>query len=304
MVLTDYIDQYLQHSEVEKGLSETTVGGYGYELAKFINFLEANGLPLAPHQVQTGHIRQYLTYLKKERRYKTVSLKRILSIIKSYFNYLLRQENCGVLENPTQEIPSFKTPKRLPQVLSWAETRQFLLQIRKVSSYPARDYAIFLLLLKACCRLQELEQLTIQCLDTKKCWVSICGKGAKKRQILLPAEVCRALEDYLEIRRHVATSEALFLSPTGKPMSKSALSCLFKSLAKKTGIYRPGLSIHKLRHTCLTLKLQEGLDMGALQEMAGHASISTTQIYHQVAEREMVQEGLLQVGPAASKGSF
>lgn len=293
MFLTDYIDKYLQYNEVEKGLSETTVGGYGYELARLLHFLEANGLPQIPHQVQPGHIRQYLAYLKNERRYKTVSLKRVLSIIKSFFNYLLRQEDCGVLKNPTREIPSFKTPKGLPQVLSWAETRQFLLQIKKVSSYPARDYAIFLLLLKACCRLQELEQLTVQSLDTEKCWVLISGKGAKKRQILLPGEVCRALEDYLEIRRHVAASEALFLSPTGKPMNRSAFSRLFKSLAKKTGIYRPGLSIHKLRHTCLTLKLQEGVDMGALQEMAGHASISTTQVYHQVAKREMIQEGLL-----------
>lgn len=288
MYLSEYIQEYLRYSEGEKGLSETTLGGYGYELARMLHYFEKNRLPLVPHHIQARHISQYLTYLKKERHYKPVSLKRVVSIIKSFFNYLLQHQDGSVSENPARGIPSIKTPQKLPQVLSWGETRQFLTGIRKVSSYPARDYAIFLLLLKACCRLQELQQLTIHSVDTKRRLVSILGKGGKVRQILLPEEACRALEDYLEIRRHVAACDALFLSPTGKPLGKSAFSGLFKSLAKKTGVYRPGLSIHKLRHTGLTLKLQEGVEMGALQEMAGHASMSTTQIYHQVA---MAQEG-------------
>lgn len=290
MFLKDYISEFLRYNEVEKGLSETTVGGYGYELARLLHYFAENGLPLVPHQILTPHISQYLDHLQKERGYKPVSLKRVISIIKSFFNYLLRQEQGSIADNPARALPSIKVTKNLPQVLSWAETRQFLSGIRKVSSYPARDYAIFLLLLKACCRLQELEKLTVHCLDTRKRQVSFCGPGGKRRQVLLPPEVCRAVEDYLEIRRHVAVSEALFLSPTGKPLSKSAFGCLFKSLAKKTGIYRRGLSIHKLRHTCLAWQLQEGLDMGALQEMAGHASMSTTVIYHQVAQRERVRE--------------
>ncbi len=297
MLLANGIQDFIRHIESEKGLSSTTVSNYEYELKRLLLFFQEQGLHLAPGDISSRHIDRYIECLREERRYKPASVKRVISIIRSFFNFLMGEGAGGVEENPTRNMPAVKMPKKLPQILTPAEIHQFLSGIKKVSSYPARDYAISLFFLQTCCRLQELQRLRVGSVDLRKQHVDIAGLGGLKRRIPLTKEACRALEDYLEVRNPRTDTDLLFLSPLGVPMSKSNISCLFRSLAKKTGIYRQGLSVHKLRHTCLTSKLQEGVNIGELQEIAGHASQSSTNIYKKVAHSEKVrQTGISSVG--------
>ena len=295
MLFSQCIHEYLKYVEEEKGLSGATVENYAYELNRFHLYFKEKDIDLIPKEVTLQDIHQYISWLRKERGYKPASVKRILSIIRSFFNYLVWTGACGLKENPTNNIPSVRAQKKLPLVLSLAESQKFLRGIKKVSSYPARDYAIFLLFLQACCRLQELQQLKLTSIDLQEGYVDIDGLGGLRRVPLTP-EVCEALADYLDVRNHIGGTDFLFLSPTGSPMNKSGISSLFKSLAKKTGVYRKGLSVHKLRHTCLAFKLQEGVKIGELQEIAGHASPSSTSIYKRVVELQKIRQLGMSVG--------
>ena len=295
MSFTRCIQDYIRHIRENKELSPSTVENYDYELRRLQDFFAQKGTPLVPGKVTSRHIGQYLGWLKEERGYKPASIKRVTSVIRSFFNYLIWTGGEGVRENPTLTLPSVKIQKKLPQVLSAAESRQFITGIKKVSSFPSRDYAMFLLFLHACCRLQELQQLKLDSIHLQEGYLEI-GELSRTRRVPLSPEACRALSEYMEIRRHQGGTDALFLTPQGKPVTKSGISCLFKSLARKTGVYKPGLSVQKLRHTGLALKLQEGLDMGELQEFAGHASSSTTHIYRRVVEMQKSRQYSASVG--------
>ncbi len=300
MLFSRCIQDYLKYVEEEKGLSSTTIDNYGYELKRFHQYFTERGVELAPKDVKLQEIHRYITWLREDRGYKPASVKRVLSIIRSFFNYLVWTGACGLEENPALNLPMVQAQKKLPQVMSPAETRKFLQGIKKVSNFPTRDYAIFLLFLQACCRLQELQQLKLSSVDLDKGKVEIKGLRGVRR-VPLTLEACRALDDYLNVRLFLQGTDHLFVNPAGFPMSKPGISSLFKSLAKKTGVYRKGLSVHKLRHTCLVLKLQDGLNMNTLQKIAGHANPSSTHIYRKVVEMQKVRERAMSVKEEAEE---
>lgn len=116
----------------------------------------------------------------------------------------------------------------------------------------------------------------------------LIGKGNKERQVPLTEKTCRALEEYLKVRRPVSERErAVFLNKDGRAISRRGVQKLFERICVKAGLSRPGLFVHKLRHTCLTLLLQVGVDLVTLKEIAGHEHVSTTEIYLHVTQEEV-----------------
>ncbi|PKM79266.1 MAG: integrase [Firmicutes bacterium HGW-Firmicutes-13] len=287
MLLEYCIQDFLSYLEVERGSSPNTIEGYAVDLGLFLSFLKQNELPLSAEDITVQHLRQFLVYLKKERNNSPVTVKRKVSTLKSLYNFICRERVYGISNNPAIQLATIKTCRKLPQILSLEECRVFLAGIKQVSSFPERDYAMFILFLQSGCRLLELKSLRLSDLDLKEKTVRFLGKGNKERVVPLTGETCRALESYLNVRRPRVETDFLFISSAGKPVSKRGIQLIFRNLAVKTGIYRSGLSVHKLRHTCLTLLLKEGVDIRCLQEIAGHADISTTQVYTHVAGEDI-----------------
>ncbi len=287
MLIEVCIQDFLNCLEVERGSSPNTIEGYANDLGLFVLFLKQNELPTNVEEITVQHLRQFLVYLKRERGNSPVTVKRKVSAIKSLFNFICRERVYGIDYNPAVQLATIKTSRKLPQILSLEECKSFLKGIKQASLFPQRDYAMFLLFLQSGCRLLELKSMRLLDLDLKEKTVRFLGKGSKERMVPLTGDTCRALESYLNVRCPRVETDYLFLSTHGKPISKRGIQQIFRDLAEKTGVYRPGLSVHKLRHTSLTLLLKEGVDIRCLQEIAGHADISTTQVYTHVAGEDI-----------------
>jgi len=283
MLIQDCMEDYINYVEMVRGLSPGTIKRYEEELNLFTYFLKEKGLTLQVEEITIQHLREYLVYMKRERNNSPVTIKNKIAIIKIFFEFLCKEGIYGLNHNPSLRLSNIKVDRKLPQILSLEESGRFLINIKKVSSFPERDFAMFLLFLHTGCRLNELKELTLSSINLKEQYVRFRGKGNKERAVPLLDESIKALEEYLKKRKPLFDTDILFLSMKGNPLSKAGIQSIFKELAKKTGIYREGLSIHKLRHTCLTLLLKQGVDLRTLQEIAGHASISTTQIYTHIA---------------------
>ncbi len=284
------MNDFLDYIELERNCSPQTLKGYRAELNFMLKYFKSHDLPLDTREITIQHIRKYLAYAKKERNNSPASLNKKISVLRSFFNFLTNDDSYGIEINPTFRLSQIKKERKLPQILSLEESRKFLLGIKEVSSYPKRDYAIFLMFLHTGCRLTELKELTISSIDLKEKYVRFFGKGSRERIVPLLEETCEALEEYLKIRKPSIETNQLFLNSRGRPISKEIITKTFKTLAQKTGVYKKGLSVHKLRHTCLTLLLKEGIDLRTLQEIAGHADIATTQIYTHVAQVDLKRQ--------------
>jgi len=290
LLIEKSIDDYIDYVELIRGLSPGTIKRYREELNLFFLFLKERGFPLKAEEITIQHLRNYLVYIKKERNSSSATLRNKTTIIKVFFNFLYQEEIYGLKQNPALKLSNIKVDKKLPQILSLEDSKKFLRSIKEVSSFPQRDYAMFLIFLHTGCRLNELKELTLSQVNLREQFIKFRGKGDKERVIPLLEDSIKVLEDYLKVRAPAGYTDICFLNNKGYPLSKGGIQSIFKRLARKTGIYREGLSIHKLRHTCLTLLLKEGLDLRTLQEIAGHASISTTQIYTHVAQTELKKQ--------------
>ena len=298
MLLENCFKDFFIYLEIEKGISPSTLAGYKYDLGVFLLFLKEINLSPQAENIRVHHLREFLIYLKRERLNSPVTINRKVSTLKSLFKYLYEEGNYGVDKNMAALLPKLKTGKRLPQVLTLEECRQFLVNLKKASPFPRRDYAMFLFFLQTGCRLKELKELKLSSIHLEEGYATLWGKGNKERYVPLTPETCWALREYLEIRNPALKDNSfLFISMRGRPLSRRGIQAIFKTLAEKTGIYRPGLSVHKLRHTCLTLLLKEGVDIRSLQEIAGHADIATTQIYTHVVQEDIREK--LKVHPLA-----
>ena len=285
-----YRKEYSDHLLVERGVSVATVNGYGLDLELFFGHLAVQlQKEVAPGQIEPVHILGFLTHSARERGNVAKTRNRKLAALKSYFGYLERYGKLGGGENPVKRFQSVRTPKRLP-VYFTEEEAAALLEAAAAFRYPARNVAMFRFFLQTGCRIGELLSLELSRLDLKGRTVRLIGKGNKERQVPLTERTCRALQEYLEVRRPVCANEpAVFLNKDGRAISRRGVQKLFERVCERAGLSRPGLSIHKLRHTCLTLLLQQGVDLVTLKQIAGHENISTTEIYLHVTQKEVRQ---------------
>ena len=285
--MEDYIDQFIAYIEVERNYSQNTVAGYRTDLLDFRNFLLKMNNPL-PSISEIDHltIRSFLANLQ-DRQLARSSVLRKLSSIRSFFSYLCRHGHLEV--DPTSALSTPKARRKLPEFLEQSEVEALLAAPDTVTILGLRDRAIMELLYSTGMRVSELLALDITDVERQSALVKVRGKGKKERLLPIGGVAMLALDNYLACRHELGggkSTQAIFLSQRGNriPDAKSIRRRMEK-YAQIAGIQKK-LTPHTLRHTFATHMLNAGADLRSVQELLGHASLSTTQIYtHVTADR-------------------
>ncbi|MCL6548977.1 MAG: site-specific tyrosine recombinase XerD [Alicyclobacillus sp.] len=276
--MNGWIAQFVEYLAVERGLSANTLDSYRRDLAAFASFLHRTARTEV-HQAQRSHVLAYLDHLHRLGRANS-TISRNLASLRSFYHFLLNVEAIGT--DPTANVDTPKIPKRLPKVLSVDEVDR-LLGAPDVTVAPgARDKAMLELLYATGIRVSELVSLKVSDVNLAAGFLRCTGKGAKERIIPIGEVAQRTLLHYLEFgRSQLLRGEdraALFLNHHGTGMSRQGFWKILKKYARAAGIVKD-ITPHTLHHSFATHLLERGADLRAVQEMLGHADISTTQIY-------------------------
>lgn len=292
------LEDYLNYMEAIKGVSSNTVKEYFFDLRVFFRFIKLRyklvdadqsfneidisdvGLDLI-NKLTIQDLHSYISYVDKERQNINSTKSRKVASIKSFFDYLHSKINL-IEKNPAANLETPKSNHRHPVYLTLEQSEALLDSVldNKNEEYRKRDYAIIMLFLNCGLRLSELSSINLNTIKDDNS-LNIIGKGNKERTLFLNEACVLAIEDYLIIRPDNAKDKkAMFISKQKNRMSNRAIQHMIDRYLKKTGLDTSVYSTHKLRHTAATLMYQHGnVDIKALQEILGHESVSTTQIY-------------------------
>lgn len=305
----DFLNAFLDYSDTILNKSPNTIKEYNYDLATFLKYLKIhfkmtsekdfekikiNDITIdTMKKVKLDDIHTFLAYLKNERGASAATRARKVSSIRVFFQYLTQKT--GLLEiNPAQNLENPKIEKRTPKYLSLEESKHLLKQTSEETRNKERDFAIITLFLNCGMRLSELVGINKSDINFDEEKMTVIGKGNKERTIYLNVACINAIKEYLSVRPNDITQkeseDALFLSERKERISNRTVQYVVKQELRKAGLSK--YSTHKLRHTAATLMYQSGVDIRALQELLGHESISTTEIYTHVAN-EQVREAVI-----------
>jgi integrase/recombinase XerD len=285
----DDIDGFIGFLDLERGLSRHTVSAYESDLRQCARFLARRGVRRWA-EVDPAQLSSWI-YALSEEEFAVSSLARKLTALRTFARHLVRE---GVrADNFTELLVGPKLVRKIPGTLSTGEVGRLLAAPAGGGAHALRDRAILELFYSSGLRVSELAGLTLQQLDLDHGLVRVLGKGGKERVVPVGAKACAAILDYVTAaRRHFVrprTGSQLFLSERGTAISRKTLWVLIKKYAKLAGITRP-VKPHLLRHCFATHLLGGGADLRAIQEMLGHASIATTQIYTAVTPNRRIAE--------------
>lgn len=308
----DVIKGFLVYHEIIKGHSSATVDEYYLDLRNFFRFLkiERGIVPRAAvlddisikdvsidfvKSVTLTEFYDYLSFLsrdkiKNERSHDpkfgltAASRARKISTVRSFYKYLTVKAKL-IDTNPLQDIDSPKVPKLLPRYLTLQEAEQLLSSVD--GKNKERDYCILCIFLNCGLRISEIVGMNIQ--DIRSDHLRVFGKGSKERVVYINDAVASALNDYLLVRKNIASIDknALFLSNRRERISRASVHAIVKKSLARAGLDADKYSAHKLRHTAATLMLQNGVDVRTLQELLGHENLNTTQIYTHIDNTEL-----------------
>jgi integrase/recombinase XerC len=270
----DYLDQYLDFLHFERGLSDNTRNNYARDIAQLMQLSQ----PASLASLQITHIRKYVAMLHgKGLGGKTIA--RMLSSWRGFYDYLIQRHQFK--QNPVIGMRAPKSPKTLPQALS-IEQASKLVEIVEDDVLSLRDHAILELFYSSGLRLSELVGLNIDHIDFAEGTVIVTGKGNKTRIVPLGAQAAKAIQTWLQVRAHMLirnpSEQAVFISKQGRRISGRNIEYRMKAWSIKQGLHT-SVHPHMLRHSFATHVLQSSGDLRAVQEMLGHANISTTQVY-------------------------
>jgi len=283
--LRENIKRFLTYLVVEKGFSENTIAAYRNDLYQLASFVEEEAAKrgLAPSWVSFSR-QGMLSYLLslKERNYASSTAARKMAAAKSFFSFVVAE---GILkDNPTQDLRSPKVGKSLPKPISVSQVHRLLEQPTKLSTPEAkRDEAMLALLYATGMRVSELMSLNLGDVDTAGGYVRCFGKGHKERLIPIYEQAALLVEEYitaarLQLARYREAEKALFLNRRGERLTRQGFWQILKGYAKSADLEKE-ISPHTLRHSFATHMLNGGADLRSVQELLGHANISTTQVY-------------------------
>ena len=266
----EYITSYLQYLEYEKKLSKNTIKAYDNDLNKLLEF-KNNLLSINNKDIKE--------FIKKSNNLSTKTLAHRLTVINSFYNYLLSENIISI--NPCYSINMPKIPSKLPEVLSEEEVDK-LLDINLVDKYNYRNKAMLELLYATGMRASELTNLKLNNIDLNSCIVRIMGKGSKERIVPINDTTIKYLNIYINnYRKEILNkkdSEYLFISNALKPITRQGLFKIIKKECIRAGI-KKNVYPHILRHSFATHLLNHGANIRIIQELLGHEDITTTEIY-------------------------
>ncbi len=272
--MTRYIEKFIRYLEIEKNYSKHTILNYHHDLEEFRKFL---GEPGSIEGVNYLLLRKYLAQLKAE-GLRTRTISRRLSSLRSFFKFLTRE---GLLKNnPILSLSSPKLDKHLPQFLTEEEVTRLINVVvpkDKKDELGIRNKAILETFYSTGMRISEAVSLNIDDVDFITGTVKVMGKGKKERLVPIGDHAISALRNYLENRKK-KQEQALFLNKNGKRITDRGVRGVMSRYLRLASI-KEGVSVHTLRHSFATHLLNHGADLRSVQELLGHANLSTTQIY-------------------------
>lgn len=308
----DFLNSFLDYSITILNKSPNSVKEYNYDLSNFLKFIMVRNKITTEHDfdkidissfsaddlraITLDDIHAYISHLAIDNRSKATTRARKISTLRIFFKYMTVKEK--ILDvNPAQNLETPKLEKRMPKYLSLEQSQKLLKAAdNEKNRNNKRDFAITTLFLNCGMRLSELVGININDIDFDENKMTVIGKGNKERVIYLNKSCVNAINDYLAsrpapslIKRDSKNSDkALFLSEQKKRISNRTVQTIIAKELKLAGLDTKKLSVHKLRHTAATLMYQYGnVDIRALQELLGHQSISTTEIYTHVSNEQV-----------------
>lgn len=280
--------EYRRWLRVERGLSENTFEGYLHDLARFRDWAQAAAA--GPAQVDTALIRRFVQYLAKDCLLGARSVARNISSLRSFFGFLLQENH--LQDDPTELLDLPKLARKLPEVLSVEEIDRIFAAIDHTQPTGHRNRAMLELLYSSGLRVSELVNLGQSSIYFDEGFLRVFGKGSKERLVPLGSSAATQIQHYLQDRRHAPAQrgeeDILFLNRRGKRLTRNMVFLILKDLVHKAGI-STHVSPHTFRHSFATHMIEGGADLRAVQEMLGHESITTTEIYLHL-DREYLRE--------------
>ena len=306
----DYLNSFLDYSITILNKSPNSVKEYNYDLATFLKFIKVrfkltneedfSKITIKDISIDTikkiklDDLHSFLAYLTTNFNSKAATRSRKVSSLRVFFNYLCLKNFIEI--NPTQNLETPKLDRRLPKYLSLDQSRKLLeVASDEDNRNNERNYAITTLFLNCGMRLAELVGINIKDINFEECQLNVIGKGNKERTIYLNKACIKAIKNYLMVRPKEGVKkdaknshEALFLSERRQRISRRNVQDIIYKELRQAGLDTDKYSVHKLRHTAATLMYQYGnVDIRALQELLGHESISTTEIYTHVSNEQV-----------------
>jgi integrase/recombinase XerC len=285
--LAAQIESYLSALRRESA-SDHTLRNYESDLRQLLDyFTPKDGEPPAAGAIDVLALREWLGHLHRE-ELSAVTIRRKLAAVRSFYAHLMRE---GVLAtNVAKLLRTPKAPKKLPRVMTAEQTNNLLdgIQANQLEREQVpRDLAIFELLYGCGIRVSELAGLNLEDIDSGDKWILVRGKGRKERQVPFGSKAASALERYLVVRKPKPLEKAVFLNRFGGRLTTRGIANIVKLYATMLA-GDSSLHPHSLRHAFATHLLSDGADLRSIQELLGHASLSTTQKYTQVSLTELI----------------
>jgi integrase/recombinase XerD len=285
--MNDQIQDFLQYLVVERGLSRNTIESYKRDLTQYSHYLSKVDQLVSAEEISRNSIISYLHHLKDGGKASSTVARNIASI-RSFHQFMLREKMSS--HDPSVHIETPKADRKLPKVLSTEEVEALLEGPSGNDAFAQRDKAMLELLYATGMRVSELVDLNVSDAHLEMGFIMCRGKGNKERIIPLGKMAKNSVEKYLATGRHELgrgkRPDALFLNHHGNRLSRQGFWKILKQLARKANIQKE-LTPHTLRHSFATHLLENGADLRAVQEMLGHADISTTQIYTHVTKTRL-----------------
>ncbi len=291
--MTNEIGSFLDYLTYERNVSGNTIAAYRDDLESFVGFLCNDYLTMARDQLDLRRVdhlavRSYLAHLSR-RKLSRASVARHLSALRTFFKYLVRE--AVVESNPARTVSTPKKEKHLPTVMQPADVALLLEQPDTSTTLGIRDAAWLELLYASGLRISELVHIDLDDLELRARLVKVKGKGSKERIVPFGSKAEAALRAFLAVRgelAHDVEEQAVFVNYRGERITTRSIRRLFDGYLRDASL-RAGISPHTLRHSFATHLLTAGADLRAIQELLGHASLSTTQKYTHLNDWQLIE---------------
>lgn len=284
------IQNYLEYLKIELNYSDHTINSYEIELTKYNNFLEEKKINYL--KITKDEVREYLKHIDKM-QYKNRSIAKNISSIRSFYRYLVSIEKLE--KNIFASIKNPKLEKKLPNYVSELDMEKILNfpneENYQKTIYTNRDLLIIEVLYDTGCRVEELSNIKLKDINKSEKSIKVLGKGSKERIVFFGEYTFDTLEEYLKDREMILEdkkSEYLFVSKKSGSLTTRRISQIIDSIMEEVTI-KNNVTPHTLRHTFATHLLNHGADLRSVQELLGHSSLSTTQIYTHVSNERLRQ---------------
>lgn len=297
-----YIKGFSDYLKLEKSLSVNSIDAYKRDIRKLVDYFDLIQKDISPEKVTLDDLKSFIKWLNGF-GISATSQMRIISGIKAFYKYLIIEDQ--IRQNPAELLESPRVGRKLPDTLSITEVNKLISAIDLSKPEGTRNKAILETLYGCGLRVSELVNMKISNLYFNEGFIKITGKGDKERLVPIGGSAMKFINIYLhEVRKDIKVaqknSDIVFLNNRGTALSRVMIFIIIKNLAEAIGL-KKSISPHTFRHSFATHLIEGGADLRAVQEMLGHESITTTEIYTHL-NREYLRETILSFHPRSKKG--